>query len=94
MIAKTDPSIFSTGAYGVIAESYAIRGFRSSSVAAGRDTSMGGLYGIAPLYRASPEMFERIDVLKGPSAMLNGMPPGSTLGEQLTWFRNVQEMIP
>ena len=28
------------------------------------DTSMGGLYGIAPLYRASPEMFERIDVLK------------------------------
>ena len=55
---------------------------------------MGGLYGIAPLYRASPEMFERIDVLKGPSAMLNGMPPGSTLGEQLTWFRNVQEMIP
>ncbi|MDC5519501.1 TonB-dependent siderophore receptor [Acinetobacter baumannii] len=80
VIAKTDPSIFSTGAYGVIAESYAIRGFRSSSVAAGRDTSMGGLYGIAPLYRASPEMFERIDVLKGPSAMLNGMPPGSTLG--------------
>lgn len=57
-------------------------------MAAGRDTSMGGLYGIAPLYRASPEMFERIDVLKGPSAMLNGMPPGSTLGEQLTWFRN------
>lgn len=80
VIAKTDPSIFSTGAYGVIAESYAIRGFRSSSVAAGRDTSMGGLYGIAPLYRASPEMFERIDVLKGPSAMLNGMPPGATLG--------------
>ena len=35
VIAKTDPSIFSTGAYGVIAESYAIRGFRSSSVAAG-----------------------------------------------------------
>ncbi len=80
VIAKTDPSIFSTGAYGVIAESYAIRGFRSNSVAAGRDTSMGGLYGVAPLYRASPEMFERIDVLKGPSAMLNGMPPGSTLG--------------
>ena len=25
-------------------------------------------------------MFERIDVLKGPSALLNGMPPGGSVG--------------
>ncbi|NIE95977.1 TonB-dependent siderophore receptor [Acinetobacter sp. Tr-809] len=80
VIVATDPSVYSTGAFGVIAESYTIRGFNSSSTPAGKDTAFGGLYGIAPLYRASPEMFERIDVLKGPSAMLNGMPPGGTLG--------------
>lgn len=80
VIVAIDPSVYSTGAFGVIAESYTIRGFNSSSTPAGKDTSFGGLYGVAPLYRASPEMFERIDVLKGPSAMLNGMPPGGTLG--------------
>ena len=35
--------------------------------------------GMAPYYRTSPEMFERIEVLKGP-ALLNGMPPGGSVG--------------
>ena len=77
VIAATDPSVFSNGLTGTYSENYLIRGLASSS----SDMSFGGLFGIAPYYRTSPEMFERIEVLKGPSALLNGMPPnGSVAG--------------
>lgn len=76
VISATDPSVYSNGQAGSINEHYYIRGFASSI----GDVSFGGLYGISPFYRVSPEMYERIDVLKGPSAMLNGMPPGGSVG--------------
>jgi len=76
VISATDPSVFSNGVSGAWSENYSIRGFASSS----NDVSFGGLAGMAPYYRTSPEMFERIEVLKGPSALLNGMPPGGSVG--------------
>ena len=41
---------------------------------------MNGMFGVSPYYRTSPEMFERVEVLKGPSALLNGMPPAGSVG--------------
>lgn len=76
VIAATDPSVFSNGVTGTWSENYAIRGFSTST----GDAMLGGLYGMAPYYRTSPEMFERIEVFKGPSALLNGMPPGGSVG--------------
>lgn len=76
VIARTDPSVFSNGVTGAWSENYSIRGFSSSTT----DISFGGLFGMAPYYRTTPEMFERIEVLKGPSALLNGMPPGGSVG--------------
>lgn len=76
VIAATDPTVFTSGSTGMISESYSIRGF-SSSIS---DVAINGLYGVTPYYRTSPEMFERIEVLKGPSALLNGMPPGGSVG--------------
>lgn len=76
VIAKTDPSVFTNGASGGWSESYYIRGFSSST----SDMSMNGMFGITPFYRTSPEMFERVEVLKGPSALLNGMPPAGSVG--------------
>lgn len=77
VIAATDPAVFSNGLTGTYSENYLIRGLASSS----SDMSVNGLFGIAPFYRTSPEMYERIEVLKGPSALLNGMPPnGSVAG--------------
>ncbi|OTG88303.1 TonB-dependent siderophore receptor [Acinetobacter sp. ANC 4558] len=76
VIAKTDPAVFTNGASGGWAENFYIRGFASSP----SDMSMNGLFGMTPFYRTSPEMFERIDVLKGPSALLNGMPPAGSVG--------------
>ncbi len=76
VISSVDPTVFSSGITGQNLESYSIRGFRSDI----SDVTFGGLFGIAPYYRSSPEMFERIDVLKGPSALLNGMPPKGSVG--------------
>lgn len=76
VIAATDPTVFSNGVTGAWSENYFIRGFSSST----SDVTFGGLIGMAPYYRTSPEMFERIEVLKGPSALLNGMPPGGSVG--------------
>ena len=76
VIAKTDPSVFTNGASGGWSENYYIRGLPSSP----NDMSMNGLFGITPFYRTSPEMFERVEVLKGPSALLNGMPPAGSVG--------------
>jgi iron complex outermembrane receptor protein len=55
-----------------------IRGFPVTA----DNNSYGGLYGMLPFYSVMPEMAERIEVLKGPSAMLNGMPPngGGSIG--------------
>ncbi|OLS60212.1 TonB-dependent receptor [Pseudomonas putida] len=76
VIAATDPSVFSNGLTGTFSENYSIRGFQTSV----SDMTVDGLFGMAPYYRASPEMYERIEVLKGPSALLNGMPPGGSVG--------------
>lgn len=76
VIADTDPSVYSSGVGGQNLESYNIRGFASSI----GDVTVGGLFGMAPYYRSSPEMFERIEVLKGPSALLNGMSPKGSVG--------------
>lgn len=76
VISKTDPTVFTSGIAGEALESYSIRGF-SSDVG---DVTVNGLSGMAGYYRSSPEMFERVEVLKGPSALLNGMPPKGSAG--------------
>ncbi|MBS0221315.1 MAG: TonB-dependent receptor [Proteobacteria bacterium] len=42
--------------------------------------SFGGLYGILPAWSPMAELAERVEVLKGPSAMLNGMAPLGAIG--------------
>lgn len=76
VIAKTDPSVFVSGIPGESNESYSIRGLPSNV----GDVMVNGLAGMAAYYRNSPEMFERVEVLKGPSALLNGMPPKGSAG--------------
>lgn len=76
IISKSDPTVFISGIAGEGIESYSIRGLRSDVA----DVTVNGLAGMAAYYRNSPEMFERIEVLKGPSAMLGGMPPRGSAG--------------
>jgi iron complex outermembrane receptor protein len=44
------------------------------------DYALNGLYGIAPFYSTAANFAERVEVLKGPSALLNGMPPAGAIG--------------
>ena len=76
VVSRTDPAVFNNGATGLLFESMSIRGFN----VAHRDMALGGLYGLTPFYRVTPEMFERVEVHKGPSALLGGMPPGGSVG--------------
>ena len=74
---KDDPSVragFATGTAGV--ERLQIRGFNIDNV----DISYGGLYGMMPFGGITSELAERVEVLRGPAALLNGMSPGGAIG--------------
>lgn len=43
------------------------------------DIATNGLYGIAPANSVPVEMFERIEVLRGPNVLLSGMPPNNSV---------------
>jgi iron complex outermembrane receptor protein len=58
------------------ADTMFIRGFMVQNAS----TTYGGLYGMLPSATINAELAERIEVLKGPSAMLNGMPPQNSIG--------------
>lgn len=53
-----------------------IRGFPVSSW----DFALNGLFGVIPGLAFSADSVERVEVLHGPSALLNGMPPFGSLG--------------
>jgi iron complex outermembrane receptor protein len=57
-------------------DSVRIRGFTVDTA----DVSYGGLYGMLPTSNIMAELAERVEVLKGPSAMLNGMQPTGAIG--------------
>jgi len=76
ILAASDPTVFNSGMRGEFRESYSIRGFESNSA----DVQFNGLQGMAPFYRSPVEMLERVEILRGPSAMLGGMPPGGSVG--------------
>lgn len=43
------------------------------------DIATNGLYGIAPANAVPIELFERVEVLRGPNVLLSGMPPASSV---------------
>jgi iron complex outermembrane receptor protein len=72
-----DPSVQLTRPVGGSADDgINIRGF---PVGTG-DISYGGLYGMLPYWAVSAELAERIEIIKGPSVLLNGMPPLGAVG--------------
>lgn len=73
-VLNNDASVQSGFGYGNYAENFMVRGFTLN----GDDISYGGLYGILPRQILPTEFAERIELLKGSSAFLNGVPPGGT----------------
>jgi iron complex outermembrane receptor protein len=74
-----DPSVRSTAPNGDVADAFFVRGFAMGDNNIG-EVAFDGLYGVAPNYRLLTDYAERIEVLKGPAAMLYGMSPNSGIG--------------
>ncbi len=75
-VISSDPSVQVTAPGGGHYEQFMVRGFMIPNA----DISYGGLYGLLPRNDIAPEIAERIEVLKGPNALLNGMSPNGAIG--------------
>lgn len=75
VIGATDASVYVAQSRGIM-ETFLMRGFSVTAF----DMTFNGLAGMAPYMRGSTEMAERMEVQKGPSAMLKGMPPSGSVG--------------
>ncbi|MBU4627467.1 TonB-dependent receptor [Pseudomonas sp. BF61] len=72
----SDPSVRITNPAGGRFEQFSVRGFSLFN----SDVSYGGLYGVLPTYAIDMEMVERVDILKGPGALLGGIAPRGSIG--------------
>lgn len=57
-------------------DTFQIRGFQVNS----SDVGFNGLYGLVSAFHVPAEIIERIELLKGPGALINGMAPGGSVG--------------
>ncbi|MBI5130436.1 MAG: TonB-dependent receptor [Rhodopseudomonas palustris] len=64
-----------TGANG-FDDTFQIRGFEVRAT----DVGLNGLYGLASSQRVPAQIIERIELLKGPGALINGIAPGNSIG--------------
>lgn len=78
-VLERDSSVRATGQTGGIVDSFFIRGFPVGEGNLG-ELAFDGVYGVASNYRVFTEYAERIEVVKGPSALLYGMSPNSAVG--------------
>lgn len=74
---ESSPSIRRNGSRFNQSDTYSIRGF---GVTVGSDIAYDGMYGLTNTRRNAIEGIERIEVLRGPSALLNGLPAGGSVG--------------
>lgn len=74
-----DPAIRSTGQTAGILDAFFIRGFPIGEGNLG-EIAFDGQYGVAPNYRVFSDYAERVEVIKGPAALLYGMAPNSGVG--------------
>ena len=75
-VVMNDASVRTLAARGGYGDDFQIRGFTVGM----RDVGMNGLYGLAPATRIPLEMIERVEVLKGPGALTNGIGPNASIG--------------
>jgi len=78
-VLQYDPSVRAPNAETANLDTYQIRGFGVNLFNTG-EVSFNGAYGVAPTYRVMSGLAERIEVVKGPNALLNGMSPTGAVG--------------
>ena len=75
-LTNSDPAVRSTNPAGGRYEQFTIRGFSLFNT----DVSYGGLYGLLPTYSIDMEMADRVDILRGPTQLVNGISPRGSVG--------------
>jgi iron complex outermembrane recepter protein len=75
-VVLNDPSVRNTNPTAGRFDQFSIRGLRILN----SDIAFGGLYGMLSTYSVAVETAERIEILKGPNALLNGMSPNGGVG--------------
>lgn len=75
-VLQNDPAVRYTTSGGHTQENYRLRGFDVHN----SDIAFNGQYGLAPLGSLTLEGVERVEVLRGPSAMFTGMAPSGGIG--------------
>ncbi|BBK43509.1 TonB-dependent receptor [Allostella vacuolata] len=73
-VLENDPGVRRGYGYGNFSEQFIIRGFPLYA----DDIAVNGLYGLAPRQIVATEMYERVEVIKGANAFLNGAAPGGS----------------
>lgn len=74
-VLERDPAV-TVGSNSSYYDILSIRGFPYNA----NDVALNGLYGVAPATTYPVELFDRIEVLRGPSQLLYGYPPLGSLG--------------
>lgn len=75
-VVVNDASVRALTAAGGFGDQFQIRGFTVNN----EDTGINGLYGLTLTTRLPLEMVERVEVLKGPGTLVNGIPPSGSIG--------------
>ena len=73
-VLQNDPAVRVARGFGNFQQAYVVRGFPVFS----DDMSYNGLYGLLPRQYLAAELVERVEVLRGSSAFLNGAAPGGS----------------
>lgn len=74
-VLENDSAVVFTTNQGHMLQNFNLRGLDMGAI----DIAMNGLYGIAPSNQVPVELFERVEVLRGPNVLLSGMPPASSV---------------
>jgi len=75
-VLKNDPSVRFATSDGHPFENFRVRNFSVNQ----NELMIDGMYGLIPYGRTPVEMFERVELLRGPSALFAGMAPAGALG--------------
>ena len=75
-VVMNDASVRPLTSRGGFGDDFQIRGFTVPN----GDIGFNGLFGLATTTRVPLEMVERVEVLKGPGALANGVPPNGSVG--------------
>ncbi|MFT4173840.1 MAG: TonB-dependent siderophore receptor [Rhodocyclaceae bacterium] len=75
-VLANDPSVRSKTSSGHAYENFRIRGFDVLQ----NDVSINGMFGLLPVGHVPIEFIERVEVLRGPSALFSGMAPSGGVG--------------